>query len=365
MDAPVSVDETMTQVAVSVRDGNYRGVVEPLLPLLRAKLSPQQECIVVRLLTIAYPRLEDFEAALPHAQRYVVLEELLHGARSRDHAVALMVLCMVHTRLKAFPAARKAVQEALAIMDELGLQQDEQYGAMLVALGNVDSDQAQCKEALAIFNKARAVLVQFKRSTFGALLNSVATCHQALHQWNEAVASYKESVEHHRRLHGTAHPEYAATLYNLALLFANLKQYEEAILRFEEVLAIYQRVFGDQHARTVQTAEELADIRQLAQQTHRNLIDIGHDFRMCSQCGTVNEEVQVCPCSRAWYCDADCQLKHWPTHKPSCNICLHCDRAVYAILFVRAARSQVLRCRVQQGPLERAQKGVRDAQINA
>ncbi len=33
-----------------------------------------------------------------------------------------------------FPAARKAIAKALAIMEELGLQQDEDYGSMLRAL---------------------------------------------------------------------------------------------------------------------------------------------------------------------------------------------------------------------------------------
>ena len=52
----------------------------------------------------------------------------------------------------------------------------------------------------------------------------------------------------------------------------------------------------------------------------------------CSQCGMVSELVEVCVCARAWYCNADCQLKHWATHKPMCNICLHCDKAVYSLL---------------------------------
>ncbi len=69
--------------------------------------------------------LLDFKAALPHAQRLVVLAQQLFGPRSAGHAQALTGLCMVQQGLKAFPAARKAISEALAIMEELGLQQDE------------------------------------------------------------------------------------------------------------------------------------------------------------------------------------------------------------------------------------------------
>ncbi len=119
--------------------------------------------------------------------------------------------------------------------------------------------------------------------------------------------------------------EYATALYNLARLFADLKQYEEAIPRMEEVLAIEKRVFGDQHERTAQTAKQLAMVRQLAAQSDRGAIDVGHNFRMCSWCGAVSEAINTCPCVRAWYCNADCQLQHWPTHKPQCRVCFYCS----------------------------------------
>jgi hypothetical protein len=65
-------------------------------------------------------------------------------------------------------------------MEELGLQQDEEYGSMLLVLG----------------------------------------CHEKLQQWGKAVACCKEDVERRRNLRGNNHPEYASTLDNLAVLFA-------------------------------------------------------------------------------------------------------------------------------------------------
>jgi hypothetical protein len=115
-------------------------------------------------------------------------------------------------------------------------------------------------------------------------------------------------------------------------LFANLNQYEEAIPRFEEALAIRQRVFGDQHEDTVTLAKKLAGVRQLAAQSDRSAIDVGHNFRMCSCCGAVSEAINTCPCVRAWYCDADCQLQHWPTHKPHCSVCFQCSTVLTKVL---------------------------------
>jgi tetratricopeptide (TPR) repeat protein len=152
-------------------------------------------------------------------------------------------------------------------------------------------------------------VVQHKEGDdYGSLLTDMGICHEKLQQWSEAVACYKEAVEHRRNMHGNNHPQYATTLYNLADLFANLKQYEEAIPRLEEALAIQQRVFGDVHERTVETAKKLARVRHLAAQSDRGAIDVGHNFRMCSCCGAVSEAINTCPCVRAWYCNADCQL---------------------------------------------------------
>ena len=340
MDVRRSLDETIGQAVKEYHAGNYRGGLALLLPLLKEKLSPQQELNVSVWLSGSYHFLEDFKAALPHAEHHVVLEQQLSGPRSLGHAMALKVVCMVHRGLKAFPAARKAIKEALAIMDELGLQQDEEYGGMLGGLGDVDREQGQYKEALVIYSKAKAVLVQYKEGhDYGTLLTNLATCHTKLYQWNEAVACYKESVEHSRNVHGANHPEYATNLYNLAFLFAQLKQYEEAIPRYEEALVIHQRVFGNQHQLTVDLAKHLADARQKAKQTRREQIDVGHMYRMCNQCGNVAETVEVCDgCARAWYCDADCQLQHWPTHKPLCNVCLQCNKCLYGTVIMRCAR---------------------------
>jgi tetratricopeptide (TPR) repeat protein len=263
---------------------------------------------------------------LPHAERGLVLEQQLHGPRSQQHALAFKGLCMVHRGLKALPQDRLAIVEALGIMDELGLQQDEQYGSMLSVLGGLNCEQGRYKEALVIYDKAKVVLVQHQEGhEYGTLLNDMAFCHQRLQQWSEAGTCYKEALEHTRNLHGNNHPEYATSLYNLARLFANLKQFEEAILRYEEAVAIRQRVFGLQHERTVDTVKVLAQAHLLAAQSDRGAIDVGHNFRMCSCCGAVSEAINTCPCVRAWYCNAECQLQHWPAHKPNCSVCFYCS----------------------------------------
>ncbi len=93
----------------------------------------------------------------------------------------------MHRGLKALSQARKAITEALGIMDELGLQEDEQCGSMLLVLGSSDHLQGRQEEALAIYNKAKAVLVHSKeRPDYGALSSNMADCLEQLSQRNEA-----------------------------------------------------------------------------------------------------------------------------------------------------------------------------------
>jgi hypothetical protein len=81
-------------------------------------------------------------------------------------------------------------------MEELGRQQDEEYGSKL---GRLDLEQGWYKEALVIHDKAKVVLAQHKEGNdYGALLTSMGVCHKRLQQWSEAVACYKEIVEHSR-----------------------------------------------------------------------------------------------------------------------------------------------------------------------
>jgi hypothetical protein len=63
--------------------------LRPAVLLAREKLSPLQERNVMGLASGCYRFLDDFKAALPLAQRRVVLEQELAGPRSLRHAQAL------------------------------------------------------------------------------------------------------------------------------------------------------------------------------------------------------------------------------------------------------------------------------------
>ena len=57
----------------------------------------------------------------------------------------------------------------------------------------------------------------------------------------------------------------------------------------------------------------------------------------CFQCGKRSHKLPKCTqCSQAYYCNANCQRKHWNKHKPVC-------RAAVAALARRATRERLAR----------------------
>jgi len=39
----------------------------------------------------------------------------------------------------------------------------------------------------------------------------------------------------------------------------------------------------------------------------------------CGECGLVSGKMKRCACKKMWYCDRDCQKRHWKTHKKECR----------------------------------------------
>jgi tetratricopeptide (TPR) repeat protein len=225
-----SVEKALELGQAQFDRGNYRRAVELLQPFMQAeakkKITPLQEWGVVTVLSNSYRFLLDYEAAFTFTQRLAELALDLVGPRSQTHAATLKGVCLVHLELRAFSDARVAIMESVSIMEELGLQQQEEYGSILTTLGDVEREQGRHREALVIYSHAKVVLDQFNAGYYyGLLLNNMAICFDGLQMWNEAVAFYSKSIEQGRSKFGDCHPEYAIRVHNLGDVYAKLKDY--------------------------------------------------------------------------------------------------------------------------------------------
>jgi tetratricopeptide (TPR) repeat protein len=262
--------------------GNYARAVALLEPFVHAEakenLTPLQEWRVNVLLTNSYRIMLEFKAALALEHRLIELTLQLTGPRSRVHAAALQGLCMDHLGLKVFSKARAAIAESVSIMEELDLQQEEDYGSVLLTLGDIERMMGRHREALIHYSKAKGVLDQFKSgNNYGVLLTNMAVCFDALHLWNEATAFCSESIEHSRITRGDRHPAYAAGVRTLGDLYAKLKHFDDALPRYKEALAILTKAFGEGHRHTVITAERLANVQAHARNGVRTK-NVSYDF---------------------------------------------------------------------------------------
>jgi hypothetical protein len=136
-------DEVLVQVKKECGTGDYRVIAA----VLKEKLSPHQECQAVTYLSCCYRALYDFKAALPHVQRLVVLAQ----HRSRPGVGGL---CMVQAGLKA-PCGAKGHFGSPGhpgwACNTLAVRR------VLAVLGRLDRQQERQREALAIYDKAKAM----------------------------------------------------------------------------------------------------------------------------------------------------------------------------------------------------------------
>ena len=67
------------------------------------------------------------------------------------------------------------------------------------------------------------------------------------------------------------------------------------------------------------------------------------EVQKCFNCGKHGHNLPKCrQCSQAFYCDSDCQRKHWRKHRPVC-------RATVAALARRATRERLARAIREKG----------------
>jgi len=190
MDASPSVDDIIACANKMYGEGNYRGAVAALEPLLRKErrktLSPAQELDVVYVSNNSYRFLDQPKAALPHMKRALELTIQVNGKGSKGHASALHGLGLLERELKDYPSAKMRFKEGLAILVALGEEKSPDYGNLLMGLADLELDQERWAAALEGYIKAKAVMENFKEHTnYAVMVSDMAGCYKKLNRWTE------------------------------------------------------------------------------------------------------------------------------------------------------------------------------------
>ena len=115
----------------------------------------------------------------------------------------------------------------------------------------------------------------------------------------------------------------AGVSLDLALLMFDLRQFEQARKLIDPVLGMLRELVLTPPQQICRVAALDTALRDVMSRDRATLADT-HDWRMCNNCGAIAENLAWCACHTVWYCNAECQLSHWPMHKAQCVSCAAC-----------------------------------------
>lgn len=244
--------------------GQYRAALDPLSRALEEMdVPPFFESDLNNLIGICHKFLCEYRVALPFHRRVLELAEKNVGKQSRGYVIVLLNLVDLNCKMKRFRDATRNTEQAVALLEDMGLQHEELYGQALMQFGDIQIEQERWKHALVEYQRTMLVLSNHKEGKmYGILINRMAICNSKLHRYNEADKFYNEYIVLSRRRHGAWHPEYAVSLFNLADMYLRIQLPLPAIPLLEHCLAIWTNTLGPDHPDTLGAHRDFALARK-------------------------------------------------------------------------------------------------------
>lgn len=303
-----------------------------LKPPLASQLIPEERMAVFDSLSRCYAKQDDHKRGLTCTQLYLNELKTLEGCRTKHYALGLEKLAMNYMSLNDLKAVRTFAEQAVEIMREIGREDHKRYAGMIFLLGNAEQREDNFEKALGFYQQAKLLTShEADPMLYSTLLVCMDLCHRNLNQWDQAYAICREEL-------GIAKENdsrHADALSSLSCVYAKLKQYELAVTALKQAINIRKKEETpkdsqeDNYAglkRIVNMEADLALLKEKSLVVHRENIEVDHMFRMCNECGKIKYDMDVCNgCCKAWYCDRECQLKHWSIHKLVCIVCFNCE----------------------------------------
>lgn len=318
---PKTISGQIDQAEKFYFDKKYEEAIELLTSILEriGENAPPTEQKVAALYYLSYSlyALERCIEAKPYMISYIEDKRKLKGIGTEDEFRILSVLYCIYRNSKDYLKAYDICKEEARCFGNLSKDNRRIYANTVVEIADFDLKREAYIECLSLYEEAKKIFVENKyEDSHRKLIVKLIHYHQKLYQFDKAFTCCKQLI----KLTPQKTNEYGDVLIHLSSLYYNLKQYEKACVLMEEALTI-----KNVDKQTVET--KLTEIREKARIVHRESLEVGHMYRICNECDTITENMDICNgCCRAWYCNKECQLRHWPTHKPLCVVCMNCDK---------------------------------------
>ena len=130
------------------------------------------------------------------------------------------------------------------------------YGRVLYFKGDLIDSEYWYLKAMAIREK----VLSREHPDYAASLNNLAILYKNLGQYEKAEPLFLETISIRGKAPGKEHPFYAGSLYNLANLYKIFGQYEKAEPLYLEAKTILEKALGKEHPQYASTLSGLANL---------------------------------------------------------------------------------------------------------
>ena len=183
--------------------------------------------------------------AITTAQKIVTIERQVLGNVQDDLADSLALLAGLQEEQEDFPGARKAREEVLDIRTKL-------HGKEHWMVGDARRKLLDLARLAKLPQDDRKLLKEART------LQESMDLHRDRGQYREGIKLGKRILEIRRRVQGDKHPDYAASLNNLAVLYKAQGDYARAEPLYRQALNIEKQVLGDKHRDYAESLNDLA-----------------------------------------------------------------------------------------------------------
>ena len=136
-------------------------------------------------------------------------------------------------------------------------------GRVCSCLGDYLKSQGQYRLAEPLYKQSleiRRTALGEDHPDFAASLNNLALLYHSMGRYEEAEPLYKQSMEIRRTAPGEDHPSFAASLNNLAGLYDSMGRYEEAEPLYKQSMEIHRTALGEDHTSFATSLNNLAGL---------------------------------------------------------------------------------------------------------
>lgn len=255
-----------TEVAMLLnRLGNYhfdRGdfaqaltAYEEGLQIEQRVLNKDHPNVIVTLSNIAeiYRQRNDLESAVRIYLDALRLQKKCYGASSVEAAATLNVLGLIYDLQGNATMALSCLQEALVIRRSVLGDNHNDVSATLTYLATIFYRRGSTCMALQLFSESLRIRIQLHgkihRDVSFALYN-VGLCHFNIGCFDEAIISYKETLQIEKAVLGE-HRDVAMTYFKLGEVYAANRDFKNALECFEAALKIEKQVAPDAEPKTI------------------------------------------------------------------------------------------------------------------